>query len=175
MNRLFSILVTLVWGVWVGGLVGVFIAVTSLNHTFGDRLLFGNAAAGVFSTFEQVQLVLAGLALVLAFGWRLGGGPRKLKTTLFFLFALATVAAVTETGYVSKQINALRAENLEHPEQEITKSDHFKRMHGLSMALYSGTVLILVVGGTLIPLAIGRDVKYTPTPRPTKGTEPVIG
>jgi hypothetical protein len=168
MNRLFSILVVLVWGVWVGSLVGVFLAVTSLARTFPPRvdgaeassaLLFGNAASGVFGLFEQVQLGLAAAGLTLAFAWRLCRGAAGQKTALFVLFALATASAVTETAYVSKEINQMRM-------AQETQSDRFKRFHGLSFGLYSLNILLLAAGGTILPFAIARAERQ----RGTTGT-----
>ena len=161
MNRLFSILVVLVWGVWIGSLVGVFLAVTSLARTFppggqggetGTSLLFGNAASGVFGLYERVQLGLAAGALLLCFAWRACRGAAGLKTALFALLALAAASAVAEAAYVSPRINEMRV-------AQETKSDRFKMMHGLSLGLYSANILLLAVGGAIVPFAIAQETR----------------
>ncbi|MDB5297934.1 MAG: hypothetical protein JWO31_3917 [Phycisphaerales bacterium] len=109
MNRVLSVLLSLAWAVWVGGLVGVFLAVTSLNRTFvDDRDAFGRAASGVFAAFERVQLGLAAATLLLTFLWRLRGGAARLKTALFVLLALSSVAAVVGTTVVTPKLDRLR-------------------------------------------------------------------
>ena len=153
MNRALSILVSLAWGVWIGGLVGVFVAVTSLSRTFAeDRTTFGTAASGVFAAFERVQLVVAAAALVLTFAWRLRGGAAGLKTALFALLALGAVAAVVETTYVAPRIEQMRAAGT-------TQTTEFKKLHGMSMMLYTGTTGLLAVGGIFLTLAVARDEK----------------
>jgi FtsH-binding integral membrane protein len=161
MNRLLSILVVLVWGVWVGSLVGVFVAVTSLSRTFaatgpgGERTvseMFGLTAGNVFGLYERVQLVLAAVALVLSFAWRICHGATRQKTALFVLFALAAASAVVEAAYVAPQINRMR-------EAQEVKSDRFKLFHGLSFGLYSANILLLAVGGAIVPVAIAREAR----------------
>ena len=153
MTRALSILVSLAWGVWIGGLVGVFVAVTSLNRTFAeDRATFGTAASGVFAAFERVQLIVAAAALVLTFLWRLRGEAAGLKTALFTLFAIGTVAAVVETTYVAPKIDQMRTAGT-------TQTPQFRKLHGMSMALYTGTTGLLGVGGILLTLAVSHDQK----------------
>lgn len=150
MNRLLSIFVLLTWGVWLGSLVGLFVVLQSLNHTFADdRALFGTAATGVVVAFEKVQLGLAAAALLFAFGWRLCPGATRVKTILFCLFAVSTVIAVTETTYIAPRIEKMRTENL-------TKTDEFKSLHGLSMMLYTASAGALVIAGSLLPTANRR-------------------
>lgn len=151
MNRVLSILVTLAWGAWVGGLVGLFVAVTSLSRTFHvDRVTFGTAASGVFASFERLQLVVAAAALVLTFLWRLRGGAAGPKTALFAVLALGATAAVVETIYVAPKIDQLRVAGT-------TRSAEFKKLHGTSMLLYTGTTGLLAIGGIFLTLAVARE------------------
>jgi uncharacterized membrane protein len=153
MNRLLSIFVVLTWGVWIGGLVGVFLAVTSLNQTFADdRGLFGTAASGVFARFERVQLGVAAAALALTFAWRICRGTPTLKTVLFALFGLSTVAAVVETTYVAPKINQLR-------QAAQTDTPQFRKLHGTSMMLYTGSLGVLAIAGAVLPFAIAGESK----------------
>lgn len=154
MNRALSILVTLAWGVWAGSLVGLFAAVTALGRSFGGTSLFGVATAGVFALYERVQLAVAGAALVLAFAWRLRPGAAGLKTAVFVTLALPAAAAVTETLAVAPRIDKMRVEG-----QVETDRDRFRTLHGLSMGLYGGSLLVLAAGGVLLPLAIAREAR----------------
>jgi hypothetical protein len=161
MNRVFSILVVLAWGVWIGSLVGVFVAVTSLSRTFAATgeggqptvsEMFGLTAGNVFGLYERVQLVLAGVALLAGFAWRVTRGAAGQKSAVFVLFALAAASAVVETTYVAREIDALR-------QAGETKTPRFKMMHGLSFGLYSANILLLAAGGAVLPFAIAREAR----------------
>lgn len=161
MNRLFSVFVVLAWGVWIGSLVGVFVAVTSLGRTFTSvdeagqshlSEMFGLTAGNVFAMYEPVQLILAAVALLTTFAWRITRGAAAQKTAVFVLLALATASAVVETSYVSREINALR-------QAGETKTPRFKMMHGLSFGLYSLNILLLAAGGAIVPFAIARETR----------------
>lgn len=171
MRRLLSITVSITLALWLGGLITLFLAVTSLFHTFADRSRAGMAAAGIFHTFERYQLILAAVALVATFGWRLLPVRRpaapQLKTGLFALLALAAMAAVYSTMLVTPGIEALR-------ERGITGGAEFARLHGTSMLLYVGEAVLLLVAGLLVPTAIARDAANPPpetTPAADTGRE----
>lgn len=144
MGRLFSILVTLTWGLWFGGLVGLFIAVTILFAAL-DRHTAGVGAARIFRGFNQYQLALAAVALLATFFWRVAGPPR-FKTALFTLFAISTVAACAIVIRIAPRIASLQAQGL-------TESPQFARAHGMSMVVYLAEVVTLLAAGVLIPLA----------------------
>ena len=145
MRRVLNTLLLLVWGLWFGGLIVLFISVQALFNTFADRHdLAGQGAARIFHAFNAYQLVLAGVALIVTFIWRVIGPPR-LKTTLFVLFAIATVGACAITIYFTPHIEALQ-------HQGLTSSVQFKKLHGLSMAVYVGEVASLLIAGVILPL-----------------------
>jgi hypothetical protein len=144
MRRALFTLLLLIWGLWFGGLVVLFLVVTSLFHTFADRHdLAGQGAARIFHTFNAYQLGFAAAALLIAFIWRVVGPP-KLKTTLFVFFAIATVGACFITMYLTPHI-----ETLQH--QGMTASDQFKKLHGWSMATYVGEAVSLFISGLILP------------------------
>ncbi|HEX8911038.1 MAG TPA: hypothetical protein VF796_01675 [Humisphaera sp.] len=168
MSRLLSYLVTLTWGLWIGGIGGVTLAVIALSKTYAPGTtavlapgspsgsasdavdVFGTVAPAVFALFERFQLGFAAAALILTFGWRLCRGAAGLKTTLFALFAVATVAAVVETAVIAPKMNHLRAEKL-------TKSPEFEQAHRMSERLYGGTLLVLAGAGAVLITAVGRE------------------
>ena len=89
------------WALWMGGLVTVFIVVKSLFVTFdSDHTIAGLAASGVFARFNRYQLVLAAIALVGSFFWRIQS-RRSGVTGLFFCFGLAAFAAIVVSGVIA--------------------------------------------------------------------------
>ena len=161
MRRLASLsaaVLTLAWGLWFGGIVMVFIAVTSLFRTFApDRTLAGTAAAGVFRRFEAYQLALGAVAIVAAVAWRAADrAARGRKAVLIALLLLAAVAAVASTFVVSRRIEALRQTHL-------TGTPEFSRLHGTSMMVYTSEAAVLLVAGLVLCSAL-REPHRDPTP-----------
>lgn len=152
MRRLLSILVMLVWGLWFGGLVALFIAVTALFHAL-DRHTAGIGAARIFRVFNQYQLALAAAGLLATFFWRVAGPP-KLKFSLFMLLGLATLDACAIVFWIAPKIASLQAQGL-------TDSPQFAQAHGISMAVYLAEVLVLLVAGILFAFA-----RENPAPLP---------
>jgi hypothetical protein len=150
LTPLLAIIVTLAWGLWFGGLITLFLAVTSLFETFApDRHLAGTAAAGLFRRFEFYQLVLAAVAVVAAALWRASDWAAPLRRTfVLVLLALAAGTALVSTFAVSNRIENLR-------ENKLTDTPEFRRLHGLSMTVYSAEALTLLVAGLLLPGAYG--------------------
>ena len=122
-------MLTLAWGLWLGGLVMLFIALQSLFGTFSARReLAGEAASGMFRAFAYYRLGLAAAALVCTFLWRVVEKSRA-TVVAFTLFTLATLAAVYSVGVLTPQIEHLRVLGQTHSHQ-------FMRLHGLSMGVY---------------------------------------
>jgi hypothetical protein len=146
-----AVAVTLAWALWFGGLITLFLAVTSLFDTFApDRHVAGTAAAGIFRRFEFYQLALAAVAVVAAALWRASDGaaaPYR-RTLVLILLALAGGMALVSKFAVSNRIENLR-------ENKLTDTPEFRRLHGLSMTVYSGEALTLLVAGLLLPCAYG--------------------
>src|SRR5689334_23414636 len=111
MNRIMRTLLTMIWGLWFGGLVMLFCAVQSLFNTFAQRReIAGEGASRMFHFFNYYHLSLAALALLLSFPWRPARAGR-IKTVLFTFFALATVAAVYVSAFLTPELERLRAQN----------------------------------------------------------------
>jgi hypothetical protein len=150
MQRILYTAVSIIWSLWFGGLILLFMAVQSLFNAFADRHdLAGQAAQQIFHLFDKYQLSLAGLALVLTFIWRVIS-PRTGKTTLFTGFALATVGAVVIATIISPKIVILASQGLQQTAQ-------FKKMHGLSMVVYLAETIILLVTGLLLHFKRDRE------------------
>jgi len=143
MRRVLPTLITLLWALWFGGVIMLFIAVTSVFATFHDRHdLAGQAAAHIFRVFNAYQLLLAAGALVATFVWYLVGPPR-LKMGLFTLFGLATFAACVITMYIAPQIELLQRQGDTHSQQ-------FARLHGRSMIAYLIEAVVLLIAGVFL-------------------------
>lgn len=148
-KRALPTLLAVVWSLWLGGLVALFICVQSLFNTFaGDHSLAGLAASGIFWRFNRYQLVLAAIALIGSFFWRIGSG-RSAVTGLFFCFGLASFAAIVVAGIVTPHLEAMRIAHETH-------SSQFIQLHGISMMLYLSEVVCLLIGGVLLPYLIRR-------------------
>src|SRR5437764_11000544 len=95
MSKIVSGLMLLVWSCWFGGLVALFIFVTTLFRQ--DRAIAIEAAPRMFHVFEQYQLILATILLLLLFGsWLLRRSAWML--VLFILIGLASGAAAFATA-----------------------------------------------------------------------------
>ena len=140
MQRTIYTFLSIVWSLWFGGLVLLFMAVQSLFKTFADRHdLAGQGAQQIFHVFDRYQLTLAALSLILTFIWRIIS-PRTGKTTLFTCFALATIGALAIAMLISPKIIALQAQGLTHTVQ-------FSKLHGISMAVYLAETAVLLFTG----------------------------
>jgi hypothetical protein len=142
MQRLISTLVTLLWALWFGGVVMLFIAVSTLFQAL-PRETAGQGAAPIFHIFNAYQLALAALSLISTFVWRLIGPPKR-TTWLFAFFAVATLLGCLVTLYIAPQI-----EHLQRAGQ--SQSDAFKRYHGFSMLTYTAEAVSLLIAGLLLP------------------------
>ena len=150
MRYFLSILVAVAWALWFGGLITLFLVVTQLSKIFIDRRdIFGQAGSGTFIMFERYQLVVGALALISAFALRLVS-PAVVRTAFFSVLILAAVGAVASPMWITPKIEALR-------QAGETSSPQFKKLHGVSMMVYSADALILLVAGTLLPAAINKE------------------
>lgn len=144
MRTALNSLITLVWGLWFGGVIALFLAVTSIFAVFPtDHATAGNVARHVFRVFNMYQLALAAVALLATFAWCLLG-KGKLKLGLFLLFGLTTFAACVTTMYIAPQIERLH-------EKGLVNTPEFGRMHGYSMVLYLSEAVLLLIAGLFLP------------------------
>lgn len=144
MRTVLHTLITLVWGLWFGGMACVFIVVTAIFNAFpADPSVAGQAAAHVFRSFNVYQLVLAAAALLATFFWCLAQRG-KMKLGLFLLFGLATVDACIITRYLAPSLERLQ-------QQHLTHTPDFGRLHAYSMTLYLAEAVLLLVSGLFLP------------------------
>jgi len=142
MKTVLAIVISLVWALWFGGLMTIFISVQTLFHHSRDLAVAANPI--LFAAFEKYQLILAAVALLVTFSWILRQ-PARLKTVLFILFALAALCAVISTAWITPRINHLQA-------QHLTATPEFRKIHGQSMMTYTATFALLLLAGLLLPL-----------------------
>jgi hypothetical protein len=143
MRTFFRCLTLLTWALWFGGVMGLFLSVQVLFHQT-DRSVFLASAPRLFIAFERYQLVLAATTLLATIAWRTIERSPQL-TTLFVLFAIATVGAVIETTQITPRIEALRIAGETHTPQ-------FLRLHGMSMAVYLTVAIMLLIAGVMLSL-----------------------
>jgi putative Mn2+ efflux pump MntP len=151
MRYVTSLVLMISWALWIGGIVAVLVGVTAIFGEFPgeQRATAGRAAAAVFRNFSFYELIVAAVALVTAVALRLMR-PGYSRTSLFILLALAALMAAISAGIVTPRIDTLRLEGQSH-------SDAFKKLHGISMMLFSGRALLLLAGGFLLPVAMLRN------------------
>jgi putative Mn2+ efflux pump MntP len=145
MRTILHSLITLIWGLWFGGVMTLFLAVTAIFRAFPheQRQTAGQAAQYVFRFFNAYQLALAAAALLATFVWCLWRrGPMKLG--LFLLFGLVTFDACIIIRYIAPKIELLTRQGL-------TASPDFVRMHQISMILYLSEAVLLLVAGLFLP------------------------
>src|SRR5204862_2017276 len=117
------------------------------------------AAPQMFIVFERYQLALAAASLLGSAIWRLRE-PRAILTGLFSLFAVAAIATVVQTTFISSKMHQLR-------EMGQSSGPAFMRLHGISMIVYMSEAAVLLVAGFLLVVAIASRVKGT-EPKPSE-------
>ncbi len=145
MNKWIRMALGLVWSLWFGGMMALFMFVQALFKTRPD--ISPDAASTLFISFQRYQLILAALALLLTFGLRWMTRSRA-SALLFGAFAGATVLTVLLAGWLTPRMEALRLAGE-------SKGPEFAQLHGLSMGLFMLDALALLAAG--IALACARN------------------
>ena len=133
MRRFYEIVLRFAWGLWLGGLITVFLAVLTLFHN--DRSVAVVAAPMIFHAFEPYQCALAGVAVVFS---ALCG--RKGLLTLFLVTAIGSVVSPL---VITPRISEMQREGLTHTAE-------FGKMHGISMMVYTSDAALLVLAGLML-------------------------
>jgi hypothetical protein len=149
LRKLAACLVCIAWALWFGGLGALFLFVTRMFNV--DRPIALKAAPIMFLVFERYQLPLAAAALVGTVCWRILGASARV-TVLFALLAAATVPAALSPMLITSKMEQLRL-------QGQSSSEQFKKLHGISMIVYSGQTLILLAAGLTLPWTLGEENK----------------
>jgi hypothetical protein len=144
MSTFLRIATTVIWALWFGGVMGLFLSVQVLFHQT-DRAIFLASAPHLFIAFEQYQLVLATLALLLTFSRRLVS-PAPGLGALLILFAIGTIGAIVEHTVITPRIEEMRIAGQTH-------TPHFLKLHGLSMCVYMAVAIALLIAGIVQSLA----------------------
>ncbi len=148
MKRLLNAIVTTVWALWFGGLLALFIMVSSLFETFAaDHETAGRAASAIFRRFDKIQLVLGAIGLIGTCIWR-AIHPRGVVTLLFCLLALAVMADCWIAIRITPQLERMRIDHLTHTAQ-------FAKLHGRSMILYLAEMTFLFAAGIVLTIWSG--------------------
>lgn len=148
-QRFLAIVTLFAWALWFGALVTLFLFVTTLFHN--DREIAVQAAPQLFVAFQKYHLIVATIALVALVAWRIVSRS-KMVLAIFILLGLAACCGVAVAVWIIGPMEALR-------EPGFSGSAEFKRLHGLSMMLYSAQALLLLVSGIVLPFAIASDGK----------------
>ena len=155
MSRVFAFITFLAWGLWLGGLITLFICVITLFHH--NRAMAVDAAPQLFVNFERYQLILAAVALTATVVWRVIT-KNLLLNLLFLLLCLASLGAITSPLYFSKQMESLREEGK-------TSSPRFETLHHQSEWVYTTEATLLLISGLPLFVALRRG---NPAPQPEK-------
>ena len=146
MWRIPSILLVLAWGLWFGGLIMLFIAVSSLFSEFpAHHEIAGQGAAHIFRIFNRYQIVLAAVTLLAAFACRPSGG--SWATNVLLTALAAAVMALVWSVWLASKIEAIRLHGDTH-------SAEFAHLHGWSMGLSSLESLFLLAAGFVVPIVV---------------------
>jgi hypothetical protein len=168
MKTLAATVVTLAWGLWLGGLGTLFAVLGTIFNPPGySRSQQGDFAQRLFPVFERMQLIFAAVALVGTAAWWFVN-RQGLKMVLFALFAVATCVAVAETTIVTPRVQKLSA-------QGMRGTPEFENAHHLSSRVYSSGAVVLLVAGLLLPTTIKRDGLTASSSTPQTSEETAAG
>ncbi len=148
------ILANLTLGLWLGGLVMLFLSVSGLFATYPDRHTAGLGATTVFHRFEILQGVLAILSLVLT--W-LALPPRRMRTVAETLLAVAAILAGVITFGFSRKIDQMRLAGT-------TDTPQFYAIHGAAMGTYLVVTIVVAAAWVTVLAALRAETSATASP-----------
>ncbi|HTW94739.1 MAG TPA: hypothetical protein VMD30_08105 [Tepidisphaeraceae bacterium] len=146
MKTIFSTLSCLAWGLWFGGLVALFIFVTTLFQWNHDMAV--QTAPRLFAVFEPYQVIVAAVTLLSTIAWR--WTARRGLISVIFLLALATAGAILSPVFLSPRMHELIAAGQ-------LGSPQWWRLHGESMIVYCFDTVCLLLVGLLLPISLRRN------------------
>jgi hypothetical protein len=142
MRRILPIIILLAWGLWLGGMIALFIAISSLFSALAARHdLAGLGASRIFRNFNFYQLAVAAITL-LAVAFH--STSSRNKVALVGLLAVAMGAALVISLRLTPLIERMRLASMTH-------SPQFSKLHGISMAMYAMEALLVFIAGFLLP------------------------
>jgi hypothetical protein len=153
MVQLFRTLLGLVWGLWFGGVIALFVLAVALFKQLG-REVAPQSTQVLFPTFERYHLVLAAAALVMCVGWRVIGRSRAAGWCFAFLGVATCAAATSAIFFTPKILELTRAGKAGSPE--------FWKTHGMSNLVYMTEASALLIAGIIVLAAERRPVRVDP-------------
>lgn len=163
MRYLASFVVTIAWGLWLGGMVALVVFVQTLFAR--NRTIALDAAPMLFIAFERVQLILAAAAIVGTFCWWMLT-RRRAVMGLFALFAVSGAIAAMSTTLNTTPMEQLRAQGLR-------ESPAFKRLHRRSTSMYLAEMVLLLGAGAILARGSGSITRPSANPAPHSSDEKV--
>jgi len=138
MKILFKLIAQIAWGLWLGGLIALFMFVLTLFHNNHDLAV--QTAPQLFHVFEIYQLVLAPIAVI--------SSLLRRQNAMVILFALASIGAVVSTALITPRITAMNLAGQTH-------TPEFGKLHGESMMIYMTNAGLVLAAG--IVMAVKKD------------------
>lgn len=162
MNRLLSILTTLVLALWAGSLAHLVLTVSSLFTAFPKAVstVAIEAAPRIFFVTERYHLALAILAIALLVASRVLVGCSKAKRWTFAFTLLASILAAVQMFGISPKMDALRDEGKSGGEE-------FTKLHRVSSAQYMIQMAFVLGAVALLP-AVSTGGVCPSSHRPTE-------
>lgn len=148
MRKLLPIVVSLSLAVWLGGLISLLLAVTTLFRA--DRAAAIDLAPRLFNTFEPVLLAALAVAIVATIAWRLLVSCSKPKKVLLALLLAAAGPAVLSIAQVTPRIDELRIEDRRD-------TPEFRKLHGFSNVLYLAQITLAFSAAATLPSVIRSE------------------
>ena len=150
-DRLTSAALGLVWALWTGGVIALFLFVTAMFYAAfpDDRANAARAAQAAFLRFGRYQLALAAIAVLLSIAWMSQRRPRSRARTALLVLTLLTTALAAATYLIT-----LKVIDLSHQGQ--TNTTFFKQLHGWSMTVFMAEALLLLVCGAVLHWELTR-------------------
>jgi NADH:ubiquinone oxidoreductase subunit 6 (subunit J) len=164
MRIIFASITTLIWALWFGGIMALFLFVQSMFNVRHD--IAGEANIVLFEAFERYQMLLAAGGLIMTFLWYLSFRNRK-PIIVFVLLAVAAIAGVVSTVYITPKIVQAQLDNT-------TKTPEFRKTHGQSMMLYTTQAGFLLVTGLVLCAGLAHRDKREQTATADAGAAPAV-
>jgi len=148
-REFFAAVATISSGLWLGGLVMLFMSVSSIFKTFdADHTTAGLAATGIFHRFETYQIILAGVSIA-SIELSLRNGKRKMWIGIPLI--TAAIIAIAITYGISPKLDAMRLAGE-------ASSDAFKKLHGAAMLSYLLVTALVSLGMAILAISMFAEI-----------------
>ena len=155
------LLTTVVWGLWFGGTIAVFVfgLYDFRPGVMSSHAVAAEAANAMFAVFAKYQLVLAGLAVVAA-GLAFVTYPSRWTGGLLgCLFAALGITIIWGLALLPMMQG--------YSTQGLAGSPEFKRLHGQSMVALTVEAVVLLAVAALVVATATRGVLKTVAVHPS--------